>query len=122
MIERVQKQIVEPLNVAINGNDEDKNAIDTFPKVRIGIVELRRSVTAEGPLDARVADTRAKTDDARTRTDALIRRLIEILDKMEALKDINALIKDAQAILAEETRQNKVIEAMLRQLVEDAFK
>jgi len=121
MIERVQKQIVEPLVVAVNGNDEDKNAVDTFPKVRIGITELHKAVTADGNFDARVADTRLKTDDARLRTGALIARLVDVLDKMQALKDVNKLIEDLQKIEAEENRQKEAIKTIIDQIVGDLF-
>ncbi len=121
MIERVQKQIVEPLTIVVNGNEDDRNALDTFPKVRVGIAELHKAVTAEGNFDARVVDSRTKTDDARLRTAALIARLVDVLDKMQSLKDVNKLIEDLQKIEAEENRQKGAIKTIIDQIIGDTF-
>jgi hypothetical protein len=120
MIERVQKQIVEPLNVAINGNDDDKGATDNFPKVKAGIADLRAAVVEEGDVRAKVANISARTDEARLRLNGLIKRLIDVLDKMEALKDINKLIKDLQEIEMEESRQKDIL-VQIKRYLEDLF-
>jgi hypothetical protein len=121
MIERVQKHIVEPLNVAINGNEDDKAATDNFPKVKAGIADLRAAVAGEENLADKINSTRAKTDEARLRLTGLIKRLVEVLDKMEALKDVNKLIKDLQEIELEENRQKEILSKIKRQLEQDVF-
>jgi hypothetical protein len=122
IIDRVQKQIVEPLNVALNGNEDDRSAKDNFPKTRAGINDLRAAVTAEGDFKGKVAQTRAATDEARLRLSALIKRLVDVLDKMEALADMNSVLKLGQQILAEENRQKEILRQLTEQLRADVFK
>src|SRR5262249_37831880 len=102
MIERVDKHIVGPLTVAVNGNEEDKNARDTFPKARAGITDLRAAVAAEGDFGTKLVQSRNAATEAQLRLDALIRRLIGVLEKMEALADINKIIKLIQEVEQEE--------------------
>jgi hypothetical protein len=118
MIERVQKQIVEPLNVAVNGDENDKKATDTFPMTKAGITDLRNVVAGEANLDDKITKARAATDEARLRLNGLIKRLNDVLDKMEALKDINKLIKDLQEIEREENRQKEVLQA-IKKIIDD---
>jgi hypothetical protein len=110
MIDRVQKQIVEPLNTAVNGDDLDKKATDTFPKTKEGIVALRQAVSSEVDLGARVAQSRTATDEARLRLNGLIKRLTDVLDKMEALGDLNKLKKSLKEIEDEENRQKLILQ------------
>jgi hypothetical protein len=119
MIEKVQKQIVEPLNVAVNGTENDKN---TFPSNKSAIESLKKAVAGqEEPSEQKIADSRKATDEARLRMDALIKRLIDVLDKMEALGDVNKLIKALQAITDEENRQKGILKAIHDQILKDAL-
>jgi hypothetical protein len=117
----VEKDIVEPLNVAINGNEEDKSATDNFPKTRAGIGDLRTAVLEEGDLKAKVANTSAKVDEARLRMAGLIKRLTDVLDKMEALQGITDLIKKLQLIETEQNRQKEILATIKRQLEDEFF-
>lgn len=122
MIEKVQEQIVKPLNVAVNGNDEDKSARDTFPRTRAGLGELRTVAAKEGDFAAKVAETRATADEARLRLDALIRRLADVMEKMERLSDINKIIKLLQEVEQEENRQKGVLKKIKDQLEDELLK
>jgi hypothetical protein len=124
MIDRVQKQIVEPLNVAVFGDEIDKQATDTFPKVKVGIDDLKKAVGSEVNLEVRIAQSRSATDEARLRLNGLIRRLSEVLDKMEALGDLNKLKKTLKEIEDEENRQKailKVLSDQIRQEILDSL-
>ncbi|HZT82674.1 MAG TPA: hypothetical protein VFA26_20765, partial [Gemmataceae bacterium] len=116
MIERVQKQIVEPLNLAVNGDPNDKNATDTFPQTKAGITNLRTAVASEAALATKITEARTTTDEARLRLNGLIKRLTDVLDKMEALGDVNKLIKSLKEIEEEENRQKLILKQIDDQL------
>ncbi|HEX5269538.1 MAG TPA: MFS transporter, partial [Gemmataceae bacterium] len=89
VIERVQKQIVEPLNAAVSGDENNRNANDTFPRVRAGIADLQTAVSAQIDLNPRIQQSRTANDEARVRLNGLIKRLSDVLDKMEQGVDLN---------------------------------
>jgi hypothetical protein len=122
MIERVQKQIVDPLNVAINGDDRDKSATDNFPKLKSALGDVRATVVGEGSVRTKVTDTIAKADEARQRLTGLIKRLTDVLDQMRSLQDLNAMIKALEAITQEENKQRDILGALKRQLEDEFFK
>jgi hypothetical protein len=117
----VQKDIVEPLNVALNGNDEDKSATDNFPKARAGIADLKTALAEEGAVEAKVASAGTKVDEARVRLNGLIKRLSDVLEKMESLQGINDVIKKLQLIEAEQNHQKEILAAILKQLQDEFF-
>jgi hypothetical protein len=117
----VEKDIVEPLNVALNGNDDDKGATDNFPKTRAGIADLKAAVAEEGDAKAKAAKTSAKVDEVRLRMNGLIKRLTDVLDKMEALQGITDLIKKLQVIETEQNRQKDILAVLLRQMQDEFF-
>jgi hypothetical protein len=122
VIERVQKQIVEPLNAAVNGDENDRGARDTFPPVRAGIADLAVAVSGEGDLNQRVVNSRAANDEARLRLNGLIKRLSDILDKMQQGIDLNKLKEKLRDIVREEDRQNAVLAAIKKQLDDEVIK
>jgi hypothetical protein len=117
MIDRVENQIVKPLNRSVNG---ENNATDTFPKAKEGVGNLRLAVAPEGgDINAKVVATRAATDEARLRFEGLIKRLTEVLDKMEALADINKLRKSLEEMVKEQENEKAILALILHQMNED---
>ncbi len=121
-IERVQKQIVEPLNAAINGDENNRAANDTFPRVRAGIADLQSAVGLEGDLNNRIQQSRVTNDEARGRLNGLIKRLTDVLDKMEQGVDLAKLKEKLREIEREESRQKQVLNAILTQLQDEILK
>jgi hypothetical protein len=122
VIDRVQKQIVEPLNAAVSGDENNRNANDTFPRTRAGIADLQTAVSAEGDMNDRVKNSRTANDEARARLNGLIKRLSDVLDKMEDIGNLQRLKEKLEAIVREENRQKEVLTAIKRQIDEANLK
>jgi hypothetical protein len=105
MIDRVEKQIVTPLEEAVARD---------FPRAKEGVADLHKAVDGSEDLPAKTAASRKAADEARARLDTLIRNLTAVLDKMQQLADLNVIIKMLKEVEQEEVRQ----EAVLKQLQE----
>jgi hypothetical protein len=121
-IDRVQKQIVEPLNAAVNGDENDKKANDTFPRVRASIADLQTAVSGEGDLNAKVVQSRATNDEARLRLNGLIKRLNDTLDKMQQGIDLAKLKDLLRAGIREQERQKEVLKQVRDQMIAENLK
>jgi hypothetical protein len=106
MINRVDKQIVTPLEEALG---------QEFPQAKEGVANLHRAVDSSDDIATKTAQSRTAADEARIRMDNLVRKLVNVLDQMQQLADINALITIIKELEREEVRQ----EGVLKRLYED---
>lgn len=107
MIDRVERQICDPLQGALEKD---------FPSVKNGINDLHKALTDTGDVATRTAASRKTVDEARDRMGALIRKLTGVLDQMKQLADINELIKKIREIEQQEVATGDVLKKLKDQL------
>ncbi len=113
MIDRVEKQICNPLQDALEKD---------FPSVKQGLADLRKALDGEGDLSAKTASGRKATDEARERLNTLVRKLTGVLDQMQQLAGINELIKMVRNIEQQEVATGDTLKKLKKQLEDDILK
>jgi hypothetical protein len=112
MIERVEKEIVRPL--------EEIDAVE-FPATRDKVGAFRKDLDNSGAgLDERVAAAKTSGAAAKEQIKELIGKLNAVLQKMQGLTDLNKLVKILRDIEEQEQAQWDLME-MIRKKLEDTI-